>query len=64
MCKHSWSYVHTVYGGPRGGCLVRRYCHKCGQEQVGEVTRWRKPRPDEFDEPAAEAAKENTDGKG
>ena len=53
--EHSWSYVHAVYEGPRGAHCVRRYC-ACGVEQVGTVTRWRKPRPNEFDESAKQAA--------
>ncbi len=46
--KHSWAYEHTVFAGPRGGIKVVRLCHKCGLEQVGELTRWRPPLENEF----------------
>ena len=57
-CKHFWSVVHAVYGGDKGSTCVRRWCSDCGEEQVGEVTKWRAPRQDEFDQPAEKAAKE------
>ena len=53
-----WSYVHSVYSGLRGSIVVRRYCGACGAEQVGLVGKWREPRQGEFDDTAAEAAKE------
>lgn len=58
-CNHYWNIVHTVYGGPRGGTLVRRFCSKCPKEQVGVVERWRPPKPNEFDHTAREASKSN-----
>ena len=64
-CDHYWCYVHGVYGGETddGGkeddeTLVRRWCSRCGTEQVGEVTKWREPKPDEFDKSAEQASKE------
>ena len=58
--EHQWAYVSAVYNGSRGGSMVRRWCSGCGQEQVGMVNGWRKPRKNEFDESAAKAAKETT----
>ena len=54
-CDHTWSVVHTIYGGPRGGTLIRRWCYKCGLQQVGTVRRWRTEREDEFDRTCEEA---------
>lgn len=54
-CKHHWCVVHAVYGDDSGGTFVRRWCHKCKVEQVGVVTRWRAPKPDEFDIAAEDA---------
>ena len=59
-CNHLWSYVHAVYGGPKGGTLVRRYCSLCPKEQVGIVERWRDPHPDEFSETAKEVAEKTS----
>ena len=56
-CLHYWNYVHTVYGGLRGGTMIRRWCHQCGARQVGQVTKWRDERPSEFDESPGRAAK-------
>lgn len=58
-CNHYWNVVHAVYAGPRGGTCIRRYCPVCGIEQVGMVTKWREPRPNEFETPANQ---ENADG--
>lgn len=58
-CNHHWNHEQSVYGGPRSGSLIRKWCDKCGLELVGQVSRWRAPRPGEFGESAAEAAKEN-----
>lgn len=55
-CNHQWCYEHSVYAGPRGSTLVRRFCSKCGTERVGRVSHWREPLPDEFDESAVDAA--------
>jgi len=52
---HCWNYVHAIYSGQRGGMAARRWCADCGEEQVGAVSRWREPRENEFDTPAAEA---------
>ncbi len=52
QCDHVWMYLHTIYSGVRGGTAVRRFCHHCDCSEVGNVTRWRNERPDEFDHPA------------
>ena len=57
-CEHYWSYVHAVYSSTRGGAMVRRWCHKCGAEQVGHVERWRTPHETEFDKSAPKAARD------
>ena len=48
-CNHYWFYEHTVYGSDGGGTTVVRQCSNCNEVQVGEVTRWREPRENEFD---------------
>ena len=55
--EHYWCYVHAVYGGDRGGICVRRWCGKCGVEQVGYVTRWKPTPPDMFNVAAPCAAR-------
>ncbi len=57
-CNHYWNYVHAVYSGPRGAFSVRRWCTKCGAESVGTITKWRKPRLNEFDHSAEESRNE------
>ena len=57
-CRRVWNVVHAVYSGKPGVNFIRRWCSECGVEQVGEVTRWRLPRKDEFDQTAEEAAEE------
>jgi hypothetical protein len=57
-CDHYWQYVHAVYGGRRGGIVVRRFCIHCNITQVGEVKRWRPERNQEFQQTAQEAAAE------
>ncbi|MBA7561095.1 hypothetical protein ES708_02730 [subsurface metagenome] len=54
-CKHYWEYENLLYGGGRGGVLVRRRCGKCHKEQVGRVSHWREPREDEFELPFEKA---------
>lgn len=47
-CNHCWLYKQVIYSGPRGGTLVYRWCAKCGIVHIGEVTKWRRPRRNEF----------------
>ena len=54
-CEHFWCEVDRLYGGEPTGIAVRRCCIHCGIEQVGHVTRWRKPRRGEFVVSAKEA---------
>ena len=57
-CDHMWCYIHQAYSGSGDSARVRRWCSECGREEVGIVRRWRRPRENEFDESAAEAAKD------
>jgi len=61
---HHWRYVSVVYSRPGPNIRIRRWCRKCGLEQVGEVWDWRNPRDGEFDEPASLAAERGSRNTG